>query len=137
MSLKRLNLRFQADISAWIDTFIHLINVNKITMENLDIALNQLIFKWLPRHLNHIAENIVFKKRNISFLSINALFRLKHYEKSPAPPPFKDSFMVHGFVEIQQNDLLRQRAEHLTVVFKLDNHNNIIPITAYSESDDN
>ena len=106
-------------------------------MENLDIALNQLIFKWLPRHLNHIAENIVFKKRNISFLSINALFRLKQYDKSPAPPPFKDSFMLNGFVEVQQNDLLRLRAEHLTVIFKLDNHNNIIPITAYSESDDN
>jgi hypothetical protein len=106
-------------------------------MENLDIALSQLTFKWLPRHLNHIAENIVFKKRNISFLAINAVFRLKIYEKSPAPPPFKESFLVKGFLGVLPNDLLRQRAESLTVVFKLDKHNNIIPITAYSESDDN
>jgi hypothetical protein len=96
-----------------------------------------LNFKWFPRYLNHMAENIVFKKRNISFLSINALFRSKKYEQSPAPPPFKESFMVKGFVDIQQNDLLRQRSENLTVIFRLDEHNNIIPITAYSESDDN
>jgi hypothetical protein len=33
----------------------------------LNIAIKKLQFKWLPKHLNHIAENIVFKKRNISF----------------------------------------------------------------------
>ena len=106
-------------------------------MENLDIALSQLTFRWLPRHLNHIAENIVFKKRNTSFLSINALFRSDNYKEGPAPPPFKDSFMLNGFIEVQKNDLLRTRAESMTVIFRLDKNNNIIPITAYSESDDN
>jgi hypothetical protein len=36
-------------------------------MKDLDYALTQKNFKWLPKHLNHIAENIVFKNRNISF----------------------------------------------------------------------
>jgi len=36
-------------------------------MSDINIAIKQLNFKWLPKHLNHIAENIVFKKRNISF----------------------------------------------------------------------
>ena len=31
---------------------------------------NPVVFRWLPKFMNHIAENIVFKKRNISFFSI-------------------------------------------------------------------
>ena len=49
-------------------------------MSEIEKALKHLNFKWLPKHLNHIAENIIFKKRNISFLSINYLFRNKKYE---------------------------------------------------------
>ena len=81
---------------------------------DLKLALKQPIFRWLPKHLNHIAENIVIRKRNISFLAINALFRLKDYEVSNAAMPFAGSF----------------------VLFRIDKHNNIIPITAYSESDE-
>ncbi len=36
-------------------------------MEDINRAIEQLKFKWLPKHLNHIAESIVFKRRNISF----------------------------------------------------------------------
>ena len=46
-------------------------------MKELENALKQPHFRWLPKFLNHIAENIVIKKRNISFLAINALFRQK------------------------------------------------------------
>lgn len=55
---------------------------------DLKLALKQPVFRWLPKHLNHIAENIVIKKRNISFLAINALFRLKDYKVSKAAMPF-------------------------------------------------
>ncbi len=30
---------------------------------DLKLALKQSIFRWLPKHLNHIAENIVIKKK--------------------------------------------------------------------------
>jgi len=32
---------------------------------DLKLALKQPIFRWLPKHLNHIAENTVIRKRNI------------------------------------------------------------------------
>jgi len=38
---------------------------------DLKLALKQPTFRWIPKHLNHIAENIAIKKRNISFLAIN------------------------------------------------------------------
>jgi hypothetical protein len=82
-----------------------------------------------------IAENIVFKKRNVSFLAINALFRTKNYELEYDEPPFEKSYMIRNFVQVLPNDLLRQRAEMLTVVFRIDAHHNIIPITAFSEHD--
>ena len=43
-------------------------------MDSINIPKNPN-FRWLPKHLHHITENIVFKNRNISFLAINALFR--------------------------------------------------------------
>lgn len=46
-------------------------------MTEIEEALKRLNFKWIPKHLYHIAENILFKKRNISFLAINYLFRNK------------------------------------------------------------
>jgi hypothetical protein len=102
----------------------------------LNIAIKKLQFKWLPKHLNHIAENIVFKKRNISFLAINALFRSKSAKATVAEPPFINSYILKGYVEVLPNDLLRIKAENLAVVFRLDEFNNIIVVTAYSESDD-
>lgn len=98
--------------------------------------LRQPIFKWLPKHLNHIAENIKLKNRNISFLAINALFRAESYILEKTPPPFEGHFIISGYVEVQKNDMLRTKAELLTVIFYLDKHNNIIPITAYNESDE-
>ncbi len=103
---------------------------------DLALALKQQIFRWLPKHLNHIAENIVINKRNISFLAINALFRLKDYKVSNAAMPFAGSFVISGHVPLQPNDQLRNQAEKLSVIFRIDRHNNIIPITAYSESDE-
>jgi len=35
-------------------------------MAEIKSALKQPNIKWFAKHLNHIAENIVFKKRNIS-----------------------------------------------------------------------
>ena len=105
-------------------------------MIRIEQVLQQLNFKWLPKHLNHIAENIVFKKRNISFLSINYLFRNKNYEIFESKQQFKDSFIITGFVPIQKNDNLRNKSEQLTVVFRIDNLNNIIVITAFSETDE-
>ncbi|MGE0087326.1 MAG: hypothetical protein AB7S75_23210 [Desulfococcaceae bacterium] len=102
----------------------------------LKLALNQPVFRWLPKHLNHIAENMVIRKRNISFLAINALFRLKDYKVSNTAMPFTGSFVISGFVPLQPNDHLRNKAEKLSVIFRIDSHNNIIPITAYSESDE-
>lgn len=90
--------------------------------------------RWLPKHLNHIAENIKFEDRNVSFLAINALFRSSDYMLVKSPPPFENHYIISGYVEVQKNDLLRTKAEYLTVVFYLDN--NIVPITAYSESDE-
>ena len=92
-------------------------------------------FKWLPKHLNHIAENIKLKNRNVSFLAINALFRSKNYTLTKGLTPFEDSYTVRGFVDLQKNDLLRLKSDYLSVVFYLDIHNNIIPITAYSDGD--
>lgn len=106
-------------------------------MSDVKIAFKNPIIKWLPKHLNHIAENIIFKKRNSSFLAIHALFRQKKYLIENSKPPFEESFIIKGFVPIQPNDKLRHKEEVLSVVFYLDNQNNIIVITAYSESDEN
>jgi hypothetical protein len=103
-------------------------------MTDLHQALKQKNFRWLPKHLNHIAENIVFKKRNISFLAINALFRQENF-LIEIDPNFSDSFIIVGYLPLLANDKLRTRAEILKVVFDIDKHNNIIPITAYSEND--
>ena len=62
-------------------------------MDKIKEILKQLNFKWLPKHINHIAEHIVYDKRNISFLAINALFRLTDYELDKSQKPFKDSFV--------------------------------------------
>lgn len=105
-------------------------------MNELENALKQLHFRWLPKFLNHIAENIVFKKRNISFLAINAIFRQKNMLLEKAPSPFVGSYFIKGFVPLQKNDNLRIKPEEMTVVFRLDNHQNIIVITAYSQSDE-
>lgn len=104
-------------------------------MSSIEIALKALNFHWKPKHLNPIAENIVFKKRNVSFLAMNALFRTKNYELEYDEPPFEKSYMIRNFVEVLPNDALRQRAEILTAIFRIDAHHNIIPITAFSEHD--
>lgn len=104
--------------------------------KQIALALKQLNFRWKAKHLNHIVENIVFKKRNVSFLAINALFRQKEKHVGPSEYPFVNSFVIIGFVPIQKNDNLRKRAEMLKVMFRLDNHNNIIITTAISENDD-
>ncbi len=105
-------------------------------MEDINRAIEQLKFKWLPKHLNHIAESIVFKRRNISFLAINYLFRKAKYELFESKAPFKNSFVISGFVPVQKNDKLRNKPESLYVVFRIDRHQNIIT-TAFSESDEN
>ena len=105
-------------------------------MKDLDNVLKSLKFRWLPKHLNHIAENIVFKKRNVSFLAINALFRQKdtcYIEKDKNG--FRGSYTIRDFVELQPKDMLRTKAEWLEVAFYLDSHDNIIVTTAYSEND--
>ncbi len=99
-------------------------------------ALKQLKFRWKAKHLNHIAENIVFKKRNISFLAINALFRQEEITVVNSKLPFKGSYIIRGFVPIQKNDNLRKKAGVLFVAFSLDRHFNIIVSTAYTEHDD-
>jgi hypothetical protein len=43
-------------------------------MSDLKIALKQINFKWLPKHLNHIAENIIFKQRNVFFWQLMHCF---------------------------------------------------------------
>ena len=91
---------------------------------------------YLRKHLNHIAENIVIKKRNISFLAINYLFRNRNYNVFKAKEPFKNSYVLTGFVPMQKNDKLRNISENLTVIFRIDQHQNIIVITAFSESDE-
>jgi hypothetical protein len=105
-------------------------------MKEIHEAIRSLNFKWLPKRLNHITENIVFKNRNISFLAINALFRSKNYQLTRAEAPFEDSFVLSGFIDIQTNDKLRTKAEELNVIFRVDTHKNIIVITAYSDSDE-
>ena len=72
----------------------------------------------------------------VSFLAINALFRLADYKVARSPKPFENSFVISGFVPLQANDRLRSRAEALTVIFRIDEHFNIIVITAYSENDE-
>lgn len=97
---------------------------------NIDInqALKQLSFKWLSKHLNHIAENIVFKKRNISFLAINYLFRHAEYRIFKSSAPFRDSFVISGYVPVLKNDNLRKESEQLSVIFRVDKYQNIIVI---------
>jgi mRNA-degrading endonuclease RelE of RelBE toxin-antitoxin system len=103
--------------------------------KNKDQALKDLNFKWLPKHIQHIAENIVFKKRNISFLSINALFRQKNTYSTKPSELGNDHYVIEDFVPLSPNDRLRIRAENLRAVFTLDDHNNIIVVTAISEKD--
>jgi hypothetical protein len=105
-------------------------------MKNLQQALKQKTFRWLPKHLNHIAENIVYKKRNISFLAINALFRQKLVVVNPSDYPFKSSYIIKGYLDVLPNDGLRLKGEILRVAFQIDDKFNIIPLTAYSESDE-
>jgi len=85
--------------------------------------------------LNHIAEKIAIDNRNISFYSINALFRQKKREVSKSPGEFEGSYIIRGFVEKQRSDRLRTKGEDLYVIFRLDRHDNIIVITAFSASD--
>jgi len=59
-------------------------------MNELKDILKQINFKWLPKHMNHIAEHIIFDKRNISFLAINALFRIANYKIEKSEQPFKN-----------------------------------------------
>jgi len=106
-------------------------------MNELKDILKQINFKWLPKHMNHIAEHIIFDKRNISFLAINALFRIANYKIEKSDKPFKDSYVISGFVPLQPNDRLRTMAEILNVVFRVDEYKSIIIITAYSENDEN
>jgi transposase len=47
-----------------------------------------------------------------------------------------DAYTIKGHVPIQKNDLLRPMDGTMTVVFYLDRHKNIIPLTAYSENDE-
>ena len=110
------------------------INENE-TMQNHYKALNNPQFKWLPKHLQHITENIVFKQRNISFLAINALFRQKKTYNITVSNKENNHFVVEDFVDIQKNDRLRRQAEKLTAIFYIDNQDNIIVVTAFSEND--
>lgn len=105
-------------------------------MNALNKALEELYYRWIPKHLNHIAENIALKKRNISFLAINALFRQKKFEISLSPSLYGDSYIIKGIVPLQKNDLLRTTEVELIVIFRLDKDFNIIVITAYSSSDE-
>jgi hypothetical protein len=103
-------------------------------MKNLTLALKTPQLRWLPKHLQHITENIVFKQRNISFLAINAIFRQKTH-KITASNKEKGNFIIEDYVALQRNDMLRRKAEILTVIFYLDKHDNIVVVTAYSEND--
>lgn len=96
---------------------------------------NPPTFRWYPKHLNHIAENIVFKRRNVSFLAINALFRQKETHHISVSNKDKGHYVAQDFVDVQPNDRLRTRAERLFVIFYLDKLDNIVVITAYSEND--
>jgi hypothetical protein len=96
---------------------------------------NLLNFHWLPKHLNHIAENIVFQERNVSFYAINALFRQKKTHLIIESPMQNGHFIIEDFVDLQTNDLLRRRAERLTAVYYLDNRDNVVVVTAFSEND--
>jgi hypothetical protein len=105
-------------------------------MSDLTRVLKSPKFRWLPKHLNHIAENIVFKRRNISFLAINALFKQqKTYEIEKDKGGFIGSYTVRDFVVSQPNDQLRTREEWLEVAFYINSHGNVIVTTAYSEND--
>jgi hypothetical protein len=64
--------------------------------------LRMLNFKWLPKHIQHITEHIVFDKRNISFLAINALFRQYKTHKIKPSEFGNDNFMVKDFVPLQK-----------------------------------
>ena len=92
-------------------------------------------FHWLPKHLQHITENIVFKNRNISFLAINALFRQTRTHTILPSKLGNDHYLIEDFVDVQINDRIRTKAEKLIVVFALDKYNNITIKTAYSEND--
>jgi hypothetical protein len=105
-------------------------------LESIKAILRQPTFRWLPKHLNHLAEHIKFDNRNISFLAINALFRSDDYHLERSIAPFENHYLISGYVAVQKKDLLRTRAEFLTVIFYLDKHHNIVPVTAYSQSDD-
>jgi len=61
-------------------------------------------------------------------------FRLTDYKLEKSQKLFKDSFVISGFVPLQQNDRLRAKAEILNVVFRPDEYKNIIVITAYSKN---
>jgi hypothetical protein len=105
-------------------------------MSDLVKVLKSPRFRWLPKHLNHIAENIVFRKRNISFLAINALFRQQTtYQIEQDKGGFIGSYTVRDYVALQPNDRLRTKEEWLEVAFYIDSHGNIIVTTAYSEND--
>ncbi|MFK7935047.1 MAG: hypothetical protein AB8G22_16165 [Saprospiraceae bacterium] len=106
-------------------------------MEEISVALKRKKFRWRFVHLNHIAENIVFKKRNVSFLAINALFRMKkELVKVERDDVFRDSYKIIGSVPVQKNDLLRIKQDKMTAVFRVDKHDNIMVVTVYSESDE-
>jgi len=63
--------------------------------------------------------------------------RDKNYEIFESKEQFKESFIITGFVPVQKNDKLRNKPEQLTVIFRIDEYNNIIVITAFSETDEN
>ena len=62
---------------------------------------NPPTFRWYPKHLNHIAENIVFKNRNVSFLAINALFRQRKTHYIVESEMENGHFLIEDFVPLQ------------------------------------
>ena len=104
-------------------------------MENIKDLLKLPTFYWRPKHLQHIAENIVFKQRNVSFLAINALFRQQATYQIQESELGNGHYIVEDFVQRQKNDYLRTQSEVLYAVFFFDKFGRIVVTTAYSEND--
>jgi hypothetical protein len=95
------NIFIFAETSIFVNVQIFEMNIPK-----------QPTFHWLPKHLNHITENIVFNNRNVSFLAINRLFRQTETHIIRPSRLGNNHFEVEDFIPLLPNDRLRTRAEN-------------------------
>lgn len=90
------------------------------------VAKTSESYCWKYRH----------QKKEYIIFSYKRIIQTEWLQSIKCSHAISGSFIISGYVPLQPNDQLRKQAENLSVIFRIDKHNNIISITAYGESDE-